>query len=497
MARTKAGSGRLQPYTFTPAATNGTSQASSHATRASTAIPNEPMQSIPYLEQDREVLEAAQILMSISRSGTHASALRKDSRLASEKSPGHGHDSHVFNVELAPPEHDEDDDLEMLDSPTKQFQERITKKRTMRGRAVVTKKPPTRMRSAKYPANSRHQDREYFEHPVLTVIHNSPAKKSRRGQRGSYVKESDEGDTTELDLSASSDGDKRKLTSRRDKDREYLENPALTKIHNSPAKKSRRAQGVGQVKDSTHGDTTEVDSSTPSDDDDLDDGDYIDQSPTSYRKPPILRHGSSSSTLVPKLSRTTTPTGYVTPLGPTTSPLSRSSDSSQSATILAQDSPTKSLSVAPRTPSRASALDHAKPSSVTSLQKFLSEARRTQGHRRTENLESSGFFEKVKRTHVALHEGSGEDEDEDVGVGVDEELDEREIVEDEDSEGDVDIRLDDLAPGVKVEDESSGREEGEISDDDDDDDNGATVSPPRWHRGFRGRGFDRSTVLNY
>lgn len=435
MARTQVGSGRLQPYTFTAAATNGTSQASSHATKASTAIPNEPMQSIPYLEQDREVLEAAQILMSIYRSGTHASALRKDSRLASEKSPGHGHDSHVFNVELAPPRHDEDDDLEMLDSPTKQFQERTTKRRTTRGRAVVTKKPPTRMRSARYPANSRHQDREYFENPVLTVI------------------------------------------------------------HNSPAQKSRRAQGVGQVKDSTHGDTTEVDSSTPSNDDDFGDGDYIDQSPTPYRKPPILRHGSSSSTLVPKLSRTTTPTGYVTPLGPTTSPLSRSSDSCPSATILAQDSPTKSLSVAPRTPSRASVLDHVKPSSVTSLQKFLSEARRTRGHRRTESLESSGFFEKVKRAHVALHEGSGEDEDEDMGVGVEEELDEREIVKDEDSEGDVGIRLDDLAPGVKDEDESSGREEGETSDDDDD--NGATVSPPRWHRGFRGRGFDRSTVLNY
>ncbi|KAK5100196.1 hypothetical protein LTR70_001815 [Exophiala xenobiotica] len=492
MARTKAGSGRLQPYTFTPAATDGTLQEPSPLIIASTTIPDEPIQSTLYIKQDPEVLEAAQILMSMYRSGTDAAAVRKDSQLAIEDSSVSAHDDYGSNMKLAPPEHGEDEDLEVLDSPTRQFQERTAKRRTTRGRAVVTKKPPTRTRSAQYPATSRDKDREYFEHPVLTAIHDSPAKKSRRGQRASYVKQSDEGDTTEMDPSASSDGDEEDVFKPRHQVRKYLEDPVLTRIHNPPAKESRRAQAVGLVKDSTHDDTTEIDSPTPSDDDGGDDGDYI---PAHYRKAPNLRHGSSSSTLVTKPSRNRRPTGYVTPLGPTTSPLSRSSDSSQSPTILAQDSPTKSLSVAPRTPSRAPALDHVKPSSVTSLQKFLSKARRTQGHRRTESLESSGFFEKVRRAHVALHEESGEDEDEDAGVDADDGVDERDFVKDEDGEGDVDIRPDELAPGVKDEYDSTRREEGEISNDDDDD--GAGVSPPQWHRGVRARELDTSMVLDY
>jgi len=96
---------------------------------------------------------------------------------------------------------------------------------------------------------------------------------------------------------------------------------------------------------------------------------------------------------------------------------------------------------------------------------------------------------------VALHEESGEDEDEDAGVDADDGVDERDFVKDEDGEGDVDIRPDELAPGVKDGYDSTGREEGEISDDDDDD--GAGVSPPRWHRGVRARELDTSMVLDY
>lgn len=299
MARTKAGSGRLQPYTFTPAATNGPLQPPPPVLVApsATAIPDEPIQSIPYIdiEQDPEVLEAAQILMSIYKSGAHAaSSVPKDARLGDQDSLFHAHDDRVSNVKVAAPGHSEDD-LEMLDSPTRQFQARTAKRRTTRGRAVmITKKPPsTRTRSARYQAigvSGRDKDRAYFEHPVLTAIHGSPAKKARRGKRASCVKmkESNGGDTTEMDqsASASSDGGEGDLSKRRRRDREDFENAVLTKTCKSPAKKSRRAQTVSWVKSSTQGDTTEeIDLVTPTDSDNLDDSDYTDQSPTPHRKP--------------------------------------------------------------------------------------------------------------------------------------------------------------------------------------------------------------------
>lgn len=117
----------------------------------------------------------------------------------------------------------------------------------------------------------------------------------------------------------------------------------------------------------------------------------------------------------------------------------------------------------------------------------------------------------MRRTYETLWEESGEDEDEDedgdgdgdgdldvgVGVGVDEGLDERDVVKDEDREGGTDIGFDELAPAVGSEDESSGREEGEVSEDDGDDDDHAVVSPPRWHREVRESELDRSTLLDY
>lgn len=497
MARLKGGWGKLQPYTFTPAATDGGLQQSSPATTEPSVTSNTDVQSIPNLEQDPEILGAAHILMTIYQDQRHTVAGRMNSRLDPGRSPAHARNGHVFHVKLPPPEHDKDEELEILDSPTKQLQERMTKRRTTRGRAVVTNKLPTRTRAARRPAHDRYQDSEYFEHPVLTAIHDSPAKKSGKGRRASYARAFSEDDTTEVDLSASSEGDEKDPASRREKNRDNFKNEILTKIRNFPARKSRRVEQVGQVGDAidTDSDTTAMDSSTFSEDDNLDDNKYIDQSRTHHRKLPTLHHDSSSSTLIAKPSLNTRPTGYVTPLGPTTSPLSQSTGSSQSTTILAQDSLIKSLSVAASTPSRTTALDHANTSSVTSVQKFLSEARRTQGHRRTHSLESSGFFEKVRRVHEALREGGSEDGDEDDNIKVEEDPDEHVFGTEEDSEGGVDTMLEDFTPSAEAEEESSGREEGEISDDDNND--GTMVSPPRWHRWAPRRGFGRSMVLDY
>jgi len=493
----KGGWGKLQAYTFTPAATDGGLQQSSPATTEPPIISNADIQSVPNLEQDPEILGAAHILMTICQDQRHTVAKRMDLQLAPGKSRVRVHNDNVFHVKLPPPEHDRDEDLQILHSPTKQLQERMTKRRTTRGRAVVTKKPPTRTRSARRPAHDRYQDSEYFGHPVLTAIHDSPVKKSGKGRRASYARAFNEGDTTEVDLSTSSEGDEKDPVSRREKNRDNFKNENLTKIHNFPARKSRRVEQVGQVGDAidTDSDTTAMDSSKFSEDDNLDDSKYIDQSRTHHRKPPTLHHDSSSSTLIAKPSLNTRPTGYVTPFGPTTSPLSQSTGSSQSTTILAQDSPIKSLSVAASTSSRTTALDHANTSSVTSLQKFLSEARRTQGHRRTDSLESSGFFEKVRRVHEALREGASEDGDEDDNIKVEEDPNEHVFGTEEDSEGGVDTMLEDFTPSAEAEAESSGREEGEISDDDNND--GAMVSPARWHRGAPRRGFGRSMVLDY
>ncbi|KAK5946773.1 hypothetical protein PMZ80_000916 [Knufia obscura] len=429
MARPHQGRGKLQPYTFTPTPPILNALDSPLITLARTAVPNGPIHTNAFLERDPEILRAAQILINIYHKEASSIAAREARESAIERPTAYAQDVDMFDAALAPSEHDEDgdEDLEMLVSPAKQVEERLTKRRTTRGKAVIKKPTQKRAQTAKKPSKSPVKDTEYFENPVLTAIHNSPAKKKSRRKSSTIDQDNDDGDTTEIDSASSGNEDAN------DND-----------IVNKPSPGAHRRPG-------------------------LDDGKRysIDQ-------------------------RRTKPSGYITPLSPTPSPISPSLTSSQRTTILASESPTKTL---PHTPSPTK-ITKTEPSSVTSLQKFITEARRSQAHRRTESLESSGFFEKVRRAHQALGDESGEDEDEEEGENMEVEVsrladegNEEGFVKEED--GDVEMTL-----GNEVVGDSDDREEGEISEDE----LAAPPLPPqrpRARRDGRFRGPGGFMILDY